>query len=143
MNFVKTEKFEDTKHGKLKMVRIVSIKTEIIYVSVDSEMLSYAVGIVSEYIKPDLAEKLMSHLGLEKAKALASSNKRKSVVDSPTDQKDVKRIKTELLDESFDENKSDVGNVFAAKEKKISAKEKQLAKAASGTKSISSFFMKK
>lgn len=106
-------------------------------VSVESEMLSYAFGVVSEYIRPDLAEKLMRHLGLTKTTASAAS-KRKSV--NNVDPMDAKRIKTEDFN-SIDNNLS-LSNV-ATVEKKQSSKEKQLAKAASGTKSISSFFTKK
>lgn len=100
-------------------------------------MLSYAFGIVSEYIKSDLSEKLAEHLGLEKVKQLLS-NKRKSTADSEA--KSNKRIKTEENDQII-ENKPFVSNT--PKEKKVSAKERQMVKAASGTKSISSFFTKK
>lgn len=98
-------------------------------------MLSYAFGIISEYIKTDLSEKLMSKLGLEKAKANA---KRKSAND--VGEVTAKRIKMEDINSI--ENQLDVSNVVT-KEKKLSTKSKQLAKAASGTKSISSFFTKK
>lgn len=99
-------------------------------------MLSYAFGIVSDYIKPDLSDKLAEYLGLEKVKPI-SSNKRKSSAESET--KTVKRIKTE---EDYHSNEnSPIMNT--PKEKKVSAKEKQMIKAASGTKSISSFFTKK
>lgn len=100
-------------------------------------MLSYAFGIVSEYIKSDLSDKLAEHLGLEKVKPIAT-NKRKSAVDTET--KSTKRMKTEDLDHIID-IKPAVSTT--PKEKKVSAKEKQLIKAASGTKSISSFFTKK
>lgn len=98
-------------------------------------MLSYAFGIVSEYIKSDLSDKLAEHLGLEKVKA---SNKRKSETDSET--KSTKRVKTDSEYHAI-EIKPAVNNT--PKEKKVSAKEKQLVKAASGTKSIASFFSKK
>lgn len=97
-------------------------------------MLSYAFGIVSEYIKSDLADKLAEHLGLEKVKA----NKRKPEVDS--EKKSTKRMKTESADSIADIKPAINGT---PKEKKVSAKEKQLVKAASGTKSIASFFTKK
>lgn len=100
-------------------------------------MLSYAFGVVSEYIKPDLAGRLMAKLGLEKAKPPAN-HKRKSTNDAS--ELDAKRFKVE--DIGCIENQLDVSNV-AAKEKKLSTKEKQLAKAASGTKSIASFFGRK
>lgn len=100
----------------------------------NSELLSYAFGIISEYIKSDLAEKLMSKLGLEKAKI---SGKRKST--NNVGELDAKRMKIE----DTIENQLGASNVNGTKEKKISTKDKQLAKAASGTKSISSFFTKK
>lgn len=99
-------------------------------------MLSYAFGILSEYIRFDLSDKLAEHLGLEKAKL---SNKRKSATDGET--KSSKRMKTEVhdLNSSF----SNTSVTDTPKEKKVSAKEKQLLKAASNTKSIASFFTKK
>lgn len=99
-------------------------------------MLSYAFGIVSDYIKSDLSDKLAEHLGLEKVKPIASS-KRKSSPGSEA--KPIKRIKTE---EDYHSNENSPV-VNTPKEKKVSAKEKQMVRAASGTKSISSFFTKK
>lgn len=88
---------------------------------------------LSEYISKTLSEKLSTHLGLEKATPVVL--KRKSMND--LEQKSVKRLKSE----------EDLTDIFEAKpivvERKKSAKEKSLAKAASGTKSISSFFTKK
>lgn len=111
------------------------------FITVDGELLSYAFGIISEYITVDLSEKLSEHLGLEKLKP-AVAGKRKSMID--LEHKTLKQIKSE-------DNISIVSNeptlspsaAFKEKEKKVSTKDKQLAKAASGMKSISSFFTKK
>lgn len=90
---------------------------------------------LSEYISKDLSEKLSAHLGLEKV----NSNvlKRKSLVQ--LENKVLKRIKSEE-DISLDVDSRPTAESPA---RKVSAKEKSLAKAASGTKSISSFFSKK
>lgn len=104
----------------------------------DGEFLSYAFGIVSDYITFDLCEKLSDHLGLEKLKA-AVAGKRKSLIE--LEHNTLKRIKSE---EDFSMvNLEPVISPVAAKEKKVSTKEKKMAKAATGTKSISSFFTKK
>lgn len=99
--------------------------------TVSGEMLSYALGIVSDYIKPDLSDKLAEHLGLEKVNV----NKRKPT--AAPEEKPTKRMKAEDI-----ENIS-VKPPNTPKEKKASAKEIQMVKAASGTKSILSFFSKK
>lgn len=106
---------------------------------VDGEFLSYAFGIVSDYITLDLCEKLSDHLGLEKVKA-AMSGKRKSLVE--LEHNTVKRIKSE---EDFSAATMESAVILPAtiKEKKVSTKEKKMAKAATGTKSISNFFTKK
>lgn len=86
----------------------------------------------------ELCEKLSNHLGLEKLKPVVAG-KRKSLMD--LEHKTLKRVKSEE-----DITLNDVKQVISpppVKEKKVSTKEKQLAKAASGTKSISSFFSKK
>lgn len=103
-------------------------------------MLSYAFGIVGEYISMDLCEKLSDHLKLEKIKPIVAG-KRKSIID--LEHKTSKRVKSEE-----DVSIADTKPIFSPpavkeNEKKVSTKEKQLAKAASGTKSISSFFTKK
>lgn len=109
-----------------------------ISISVDGEILSYAFGLISEYITMELSEKLSDHLGLEKMKPFVAG-KRKSLLD--IENKTLKRIKSE--DNIQMANIEATVTPTAIKEKKSSTKEKQLAKAASGTKSISSFFTKK
>lgn len=108
----------------------------IIFFWIDGEFLSYAFGIVSDYITLELCEKLSEHLGLEKVKAVAAG-KRKSLVE--LENNTLKRVKSE---EDFSATILDTVSP-AAKEKKVSTKQKQMAKAATGTKSISSFFTKK
>lgn len=107
-------------------------------VSTDGEFLSYAFGIVSDYITLELCEKLSEHLGLEKVKA-AIAGKRKSLIE--LEHNTLKRVKSE--DDFSMANMETISSPAAVKEKKVSTKEKKMAKAASGTKSISSFFSKK
>lgn len=98
--------------------------------------MSYAFGIVCDYITLDLCEKLSDHLGLEKVNAVIAG-KRKSLVQ--LENNTLKRVKSE---EDFSATILDSVSP-AVKEKKVSAKEMKMAKAATGTKSISSFFKKK
>lgn len=100
--------------------------------------MSYAYGIVSDYITLELCEKLSDHLGLEKVKPV-TGGKRKSLVE--LENNTLKRLKTE--EDFATANMVETISPPSIKEKKVSTKEKQLAKAASGTKSISSFFAKK
>lgn len=138
INFVKTEKFDDgTQKCEKQHFRLKALITQICFFcfTVDTEYLSYALGMLGEYIQPDLLEKLTTFLGLEKVKSVAAG-KRKSLVELEHDT--TKRSKS---NGSTFETKMD--SAIKEKEKKVSTKEKQLAKAASGTKSISSFFTKK
>lgn len=103
--------------------------------------MSYAFGMVSDYITLDLCEKLSAHLGLEKLKA-AAPGKRRSLIE--LENSTLKRVKSEEdFSAPYTETTMSPSPLATVQEKKISAKEKQLAKAASGTKSISSFFSKK
>ncbi|CAG9772019.1 unnamed protein product [Ceutorhynchus assimilis] len=98
--------------------------------------LRYAHGIVSEYLMDDLSLKLAKFLNLPD-ESLQQTLKRKSTQSAPG--QEAKKPKTE------DENKSSSSNVLDLSKpetKKISAKDKARAKAASGSKSISSFFKK-
>lgn len=114
-------------------------------------LLVYAAGMLAEYISRELNEKLAVHLGLEalmpKPKAKpppTASNKRKSTSDGSA--VTTKRIKSLCDTDDGDEIMSDVSTpppVPSPKEKKQSAKDKAMVKAASGTKSIMSFFKKK
>lgn len=100
--------------------------------------MSYAYGIVSDYITLELCEKLSDHLGLEKVKSVVAG-KRKSFIE--LENNTLKRLKSE--EDFATANMVETLSPSSIKEKKVSTKEKQLAKAASGTKSISSFFAKK
>lgn len=133
-------------YGRLfrHLLEIVSCSKSHFVFQIENELLSYAFGIISDYIPLDLSEKLSTHLGLEKLKA-AAPGKRKSLIE--LENNTLKRVKSE---EDFSSANIDTmspptsGSPLATvHEKKVSAKEKQLAKAASGTKSISSFFSKK
>lgn len=108
----------------------------------ENELLSYAFGIVSDYIPLDLCEKLSTHLGLEKLKA-AAAGKRKSLIE--LENNTLKRVKSEedFSAANIDTMSPPSAPLATVHEKKVSAKEKRLAKAASGTKSISAFFTKK
>lgn len=107
----------------------------------DSEAyLRYAHGIVSEYLMDDLSQKLLRFLNLPE-ETQSANLKRKSTSTSCAD---TKRTKLE------DENKPSTPNVLdlSKPESKVpktstqSTKDKARAKAASGSKTISSFFKK-
>lgn len=102
-------------------------------------LMVYSVGIIGEYISQELSEKLLTHLGLDAVKLKA--HKRKSTVDA-TALNVSKRCKDDLLDESLEDIR-DVKTAAKPVEKKVSAKEKAMVKAASGSKNIMSFFKKK
>lgn len=101
--------------------------------------LRYAHGIVSEYLMDDLSQKLLKYLNLSEDPQF--NLKRKSLTQA---QNDAKKTKTE------EENKSSTSNVLdlskpepkPAKPPSISSKDKSRAKAATGSKTISSFFKK-
>lgn len=98
--------------------------------------MSYAFGILSEYLVLDLCEKLSHQLGLEKAQPV-QAGKRKSLME--LEHKTLKRIKSEE-EISMGGAEPTIKLSPIAPEKKKSAKEMKMVKAASGTKSISSFF---
>jgi len=97
-----------------------------------------ALGIIEEYLPKDMADKLVNKLGLpeEKVNKQAGGQKRLSSEGGDSTPK-AKRAKVEALE---DYSKNDVKS--AIKEEQ-SAKQKALAQAAKGTKSISSFFSRK
>uniref|UniRef100_A0A182NUH5 Ribonuclease H2 subunit B n=1 Tax=Anopheles dirus TaxID=7168 RepID=A0A182NUH5_9DIPT len=104
--------------------------------AVDSEenektALLTAYGIISDYLSLELGRKLSAALGFPEDENI--SKKRKSAAD--LESAVVKKIKKEEV-----HNTTPVK--LPAAEKKVSAKAKALAKAASGSKSISSFFKK-
>lgn len=108
----------------------------------DEAYLRYAHGIVSEYLMDDLSNKLLKQLNLPDESQLQNlSNKRKSGTNAQSDSKKIKfegaepAPKTGALDLSKPDPK--------IKPPTASSKDKARAKAASGSKSISSFFKKK
>lgn len=89
---------------------------------------------MSEYLTDDLSSKLLAHLGLtEEKQEDKTAAKRKSV--TPPEKTEVKKpkVETEVMDLSQRERPN----------RSISSKEKARIKAASGSKSITSFFKKK
>lgn len=108
----------------------------------DEAYLRYAHGIVSEYLMDDLSNKLLKQLALpEDSQAQNLSNKRKSSATTPQDSKKVKVESTDTVTKSavLDLSKPEP----KVKPSIVSSKEKARAKAASGSKNISSFFKKK
>lgn len=103
--------------------------------------LRYAHGIVSEYLMDDLSQKLLKYLNLPEDTQI--NLKRKSGSSQQPQQPEAKKAKTEeettkntsVLDLSKPDSKS-------GKQPVQNSKEKARAKAASGTKSITSFFTK-
>lgn len=147
LNYVKTEKFEQqSQNGMFDLFRccfyfLLSCSRCISFFFIpEYEFLSYAFGMVSDYITLDLSEKLSVHLGLEKLKA-AAPGKRKSLIE--LENNTLKRVKSEEDFSPANIEPTPSKQLATVQEKKTSTKEKQLAKAASGTKSISSFFKKK
>ncbi|KAK9504383.1 hypothetical protein O3M35_010725 [Rhynocoris fuscipes] len=121
-NFVKTESHEDPQDSYLR----------------------YALGLLAEYLLPELVTKLADFIGLppeEKKSSLQdeneSPNDKRRRNSSVEDDEDNKKIK---LEESYESLPS---TPTVKTEKKQSAKEQAMAKAAKGSKSISSFFKKK
>ncbi|XP_026482668.1 ribonuclease H2 subunit B-like isoform X2 [Ctenocephalides felis] len=109
------------------------VKSEADVSDCDDDYKAYAFGIISEYINYDLSKMLKVHLGIPETEQ-PDNQKRKSLA---TNDKNTKKIKLEKDTEDF------VMPIKVEKPKAPSAKEKAWGKAASGTKSISSFFMKK
>ncbi|XP_045451182.1 ribonuclease H2 subunit B [Melitaea cinxia] len=110
--------------------------------TIDEEFyLKYASGIISEYLQDDVIEKLEKRFDFKTELIEYVGNKRKSEVESSETNK---RIKHENNGDSED-IKVPVNNQApeTKKPKTLTAKEKARQKAASGTKTISSFFCKK
>lgn len=103
--------------------------------------LKYALGIIAEYVEADIVDKLESKFDFKPDLMESLGQKRKSGIGESSN----KRIKSEqnsngsVLSESMTMQASNT----ASKQKPLSAKEKARQKAASGTKTISSFFSKK
>ncbi|KAJ8733874.1 hypothetical protein PYW07_014425 [Mythimna separata] len=111
---------------------------------VDEERyLKYACGMLSEYLQDEMRQSLEKRFNFEEDSIETIGNKRKSEVENNGPKK---KIKCETSD---DETKNNIlvfpekENSVVKKEKPLTAKEKARQKAASGTKTISSFFTKK
>lgn len=105
---------------------------------ISDDVLRYAYFIVADFISEELGQKLLKELGIElkaethtagagKLKANQGVNSMKRSISADDD--DVEDIKP-------------LAKKIAAEAPKVSTKTKAMAKAASGTKSISSFFKK-
>ncbi|CAK1548598.1 unnamed protein product [Leptosia nina] len=106
---------------------------------IDEEFyLKYAFGILSDYLQDDLVELLESKFDFKPELIETVGTKRKSNCNNSND---VKRIKCETLAEDI--QSMDCSSTEVKKQKPLTAKEKARQKAASGTKTISSFFVKK
>lgn len=108
---------------------------------VADEYTRTAVGIISEYISNNLSVKLLSHFGLHNDNLLNITKKK--VIEQP-DEKPLNDICTKQKSNgtnNYVKKQQDNKNTNA--EKKISSREKSLAKAASGAKSIKCFFTAK
>ncbi|CAH1643300.1 unnamed protein product [Spodoptera littoralis] len=112
--------------------------------NVDEEFfLKYAFELISGYLQEDMVQKLEKIFNFKPDLIETIGNKRKSEVDSNginkkmklEDGDDKSKIKMEVTP---DKNMNGV-----KKEKSLTAKEKAMQKAASGSKTISSFFKKK
>ncbi|XP_026484475.1 ribonuclease H2 subunit B [Vanessa tameamea] len=109
---------------------------------VDEEFyLKYANGIISEYLEDDIIEKLEKCFDFKTELIEYIGNKRKSEAEGIETNK---RIKHETNDDPEDIKMTLNNSVTEMKKPKtLSAKEKARQKAATGTKTISSFFSKK
>ncbi|CAH2099662.1 unnamed protein product [Euphydryas editha] len=112
--------------------------------TVDEEFyLKYANGIISEYLQDDIIEKLEKSFDFKTELIEHIGNKRKSEVESNETNKRIKH--DDSNNDVSDDIKIPVNNQTpeTKKPKTLTAKEKARQKAASGTKTISSFFCKK
>ena len=102
--------------------------------------LKYAHGIISEYLEDYLIEQLDKTFNFKTELIEHLGNKRKSEVEDINETN--KRVKHEHND-TEEELKYNSLTPEIKKSKTLTAKEKARQKAASGTKTISSFFTKK
>ncbi|KAL5273753.1 RNASEH2B family protein [Megaselia abdita] len=110
----------------------------------EEDFLRVAVGIVGQYLDLELLEDLKNKFGIKEKKKTVEEEKK-----TPASKR--KSVKLEIT--SPDNGEDDIDDEQASKkiklepekpkEKKVTAKEEKLAKAAKGSKSISSFFTKK
>ncbi|CAB3220862.1 unnamed protein product [Arctia plantaginis] len=134
-----------------KNIHVTSGATSATFVSsninnenIDEEFyLKYAFGIISEYLQSDIIELLEKRFDFKPELIETIGKKRKSEVENSEPNK---RIKCEASNEDdnlngFELSEKNLSEV--KKEKPLTAKEKARQKAATGTKTISSFFKKK
>ena len=106
---------------------------------ISGQYLRYAFGIVSSYLSKDLTEKLRENLKIPADKKPTTKREpTESLVGSAN-----KKAKTTAAASAPTEDYSKGYKSVAAKETPKNAKQKALAKSASGSKSITSFFTKK
>lgn len=107
-----------------------------LFLYLSDDVLRYAYFIVADYISEDLGQQLLKRLGIE-LKAEGPPVKSQKVNPSANP---MKRSISHDDDEQHEDVKPAAKKVAA--EVKVSSKSKAMAKAASGSKSISSFFKK-
>lgn len=133
---LKQEKVTENDLDEVALTSANYVKTE--HAAGEVNETSYNVtahGILSGYLNHELSVKLAKYLNIDLEKKEAAANaKRKSAMDI-IDVPDVKKLK--LCNESGPRSAS------AKEDKKVVAKNKSLAEAAKGSKSITSFFKKK
>ncbi|XP_063695646.1 ribonuclease H2 subunit B [Culicoides brevitarsis] len=100
----------------------------------ENSYLSTAHGIVSEYITSDLSTKLATFMNIQLESKSNNGTKRKSLVDLENSINKKSRLEEDIKLEKIPETKDD---------KKAKQKNEKLAKAATGSKNIMSFFTKK
>lgn len=98
---------------------------------------------MSEYLQDEMRQSLEKRFNFEEESIETIGNKRKSELENNGPKK---KIKCENSDDELKNNSlvfPEKENSVVKKEKPLTAKEKARQKAASGTKTISSFFTKK
>lgn len=101
--------------------------------------VKYAHGMIAEYLSEDLADLLEKRFEF-KPELIESLGKKRQC--EANEQNEKKKIKLESLENSFQEKTPN--NISEVKKHiPLSAKEKARLKAATGTKTLSSFFTKK
>lgn len=99
------------------------------------DVLRYAYFIVADYVSEELGQKLLKKLGIELKSEVPTTGKQK-----PNQASNV--LKRLISDDGDEEEDIKPSAKKIAAEVKVSSKTKAMAKAASGSKSISSFFKK-
>ena len=137
-NFVKSSKDEVDEGTNILAKRLQpNRQTRRVAYFISGQYLRYAFGIVSSYLSKDLAEKLRENLKIPADKKPTTKREpTESLVGSAN-----KKAKTAASAPTEDYSKG--YKSVAAKETPKNAKQKALAKSASGSKSITSFFTKK